>query len=137
MFFFMFMFQKGSWPKSTFRKIYLIDEILSTTTNMTTIVYLRKLLITFRSVYFCYLSPNRFLIRLNLTVISRGLNILHIFFFIIDNFRIACHSTFSYYLYVSDLVKNKNITRRPYIVMIYTKILKAFKKLGVLVGCRF
>ncbi|CAF4914568.1 unnamed protein product [Pieris macdunnoughi] len=40
--------QKGSWPRSKFRKIFLIDKILSTTANMTTIVYLRKLLITFR-----------------------------------------------------------------------------------------
>ncbi|CAH4029096.1 unnamed protein product [Pieris brassicae] len=40
--------QKGSWPRSKFRKIFLIDKILSTTTNMTTIVYLRKLLIAFR-----------------------------------------------------------------------------------------
>lgn len=41
-------FQRGAWPTSKFRKIFFINEILSTTTNMTTIVYLRKLLITLR-----------------------------------------------------------------------------------------
>ncbi|CAK1553032.1 unnamed protein product [Leptosia nina] len=38
--------QKASWPTSKFSRFFLIDNILSTATNMTTVRYLSKLIVT-------------------------------------------------------------------------------------------